>query len=87
MNLVRSLRSKGHEVRILCANEKKKGEEGYYIVPTKSFGPFNGYVKKNDVVLAKPDKKVITDAIRDVDIVHIMTPFTLVKMQQNLPKN
>ncbi|MDD4110895.1 MAG: glycosyltransferase [Clostridia bacterium] len=78
MNLIRSLKTKGHEVKILCANQKKKGEEGYYIVPTRSFGKLiDRYVTKNGVSFAKPDKNIITDAIKGSDIVHTVTNFSL----------
>ena len=29
MNLVRSMRSRGHEVRVVCADEDKRGLPGY----------------------------------------------------------
>jgi len=71
------MRSKGHEVRVLCPDQDKRGEDGYYIVPILSLGPLNGYVAKNGVSLAKADKKVISAAIDGADIVHMMTPFGL----------
>lgn len=46
MNLIRSLRAKGHEVRIICPDTEKTGEFGYYIVKTLNVGPLNGYVEK-----------------------------------------
>lgn len=79
MNLVRSLKNKGHEVNILCADQSKKGEKGYYIVGLRNFRLFKSYVKKNGVVLSKPDDKVIREAIEGTDIVHIITPFVLGK--------
>ena len=54
MNLIRSLRAKGHEVRVVCPDQTREGEEGYYIIPTVSFGPLNGYVRKNGVTIARP---------------------------------
>lgn len=75
MNLIRSLRAKGHEVRIICPDTEKTGEFGYYIVKTLNVGPFNGYVEKNGVSIARPDKKVIKEALKDIDAVHIMVPF------------
>jgi glycosyltransferase involved in cell wall biosynthesis len=86
MNLVRSLKNKGHEVRILCADQTKKGQPGYHIVGIRNFGPFNNYVKKNGVVLSKPDNKVIKEAIEGADIVHIITPFTLGKNAVKIAK-
>ena len=34
MNLIRSLKAKGHEVRVICPDADKAGEDGYYIVKT-----------------------------------------------------
>lgn len=75
MNLIRSLRAKGHEVRVVCPDVEKTGEPGYYIVKTLNAGPLNGYVAKNGVSIARPDKKVIKKALKDIDVVHIMVPF------------
>lgn len=76
-NLIESLRAKGHEVRVVCPDKDKKGKEGYYVAETRSFGPFDGYVKKNDVALAKADDDILYSAIDGADIVHCMMPFSL----------
>lgn len=76
-NLIDYLRSRGHEVRVLCADESKIGETGYYVVPNRNFLCFNGYVKKNGVALANPDKDIVTAAVAGCDVVHIMMPFSL----------
>ena len=75
MNLIRSLKAKGHEVRVICPDADKAGEDGYYIVKTLNVGPFNNYVKKNGVNISKPDKKVVAKALKGVDAVHVMVPF------------
>ena len=49
MNLIRYLKSKGHDVRVICPDADKKGEPGYYVVPTMNFHIFNDYVAKNGV--------------------------------------
>ncbi len=77
MNLIRSLQAKGHTVRALCTGAKHAGEDGYYIVPSINFGPFNGYVSKNGVALARPVHKIMEEAIEGSDVVHIMIPFVL----------
>lgn len=77
MNLVRSMRSRGHEVRVVCADEEKRGQPGYYIVPTLNLGPINSYVKKNGVSLAKADRRILEEAIRGADVVHAMLPYSL----------
>ena len=76
-NLIESLRAKGHEVRVVCPDKDKKGKEGYYVAETRNFGPFDGYVKKNDVALAKADDDILYSAIDGADIVHCMMPFSL----------
>ena len=77
MNLIRSLRKKGHTVRVLCPDEDKRGLPDYYIVKTLNVGPFKNYVKKNGVTIAKGDKEVIKKAFDGVDHVHLMTPLPL----------
>lgn len=77
MNLVRYLQSCGDEVRILCCDKEKKGLPNFFVVPTLNLGPFNKIVEKNNVSLAKPKKKIVMEAMKDVDIVHIMMPFAL----------
>lgn len=77
MNLIRSLKAKGHEVRIVCPDQDKKGVEGYYVCPQRSFGPLNNYVKKVGVTIAKADENIIEDAIKDVDIIHLHLPFPM----------
>lgn len=78
MNLIRYLKSQGHTVRVLCGDENKKGEEGYYVVPNINLGKLlNAYVKKVGVTLAKPQKDIIKEALIGADAVHVMTPFLL----------
>lgn len=77
MNLIRSLRGKGHTVRVLCADRDHIGDKDYFVVPTLNLWPFNGYVKKVGVTLAKPDRRVIEQALDGADVVHIMMPFSL----------
>lgn len=75
MNLIRSLRAKGHSVRVICPDKERSGEPDYYIVPTLPLGPLKGYVKKNGVVIARPDKRVLEAALEGVEHVHLMVPF------------
>ena len=77
MNLIRALREKNHTVRVVCPDENKRGEQDCYVVKAAGFGPFNNYVRKNGVVIAKPDKKVLKEALSGADHVHFMTPFFL----------
>ena len=80
MNLIRSLKAKGHEVRVVCPDIDKKDEPGYYIVPTLVFKKLkfiNRYIEKNQVTIAHADQKIMEEALKDVDIVHSMVGFSL----------
>ena len=77
LNLIDSLRRKGHTVRVVCPDEERRGQEGFYIVPRYSLGPLDAYVASNGVTLAKPDKAVLTLALKGADVAHMMTPFAL----------
>lgn len=76
MNLIRHLQ-KNHNVKILCADESRKGQPNFYVVPNLNLGIFNKIVEKNNVTLAKPDNDVILESIKDADHIHIMLPFAL----------
>ena len=75
MNLIRSLKEKGHEVRVVCPDQVRQGQEGYYIIPTISVGPLNGYVRKNGVTIAKPNRATLEQALDGADAVHLLVPF------------
>lgn len=76
MNFIRSLKSKGHDVRVVCPDRAKCGQEGWFVVPTFNLGrALNRYVEKNGVTLARPDVEILKYAMRDADIVHILLPF------------
>ncbi len=79
MNLIRTLRQAGHQVRVVCPDESRAGEAGFYIVPKYNFGIFNGYVEKNGVAPAKLDRTILESAIADADVIHVMLPFALGK--------
>ena len=64
------MKAKGHEVRVVCSDEFRRGEPGFYIVPEINFGPFNHYVHKNGVGPAKADDSVVREALKGADICH-----------------
>ncbi|MDY2913613.1 MAG: glycosyltransferase [Candidatus Enteromonas sp.] len=74
MNVVRKMRQDGHEVRIVCPDEDKDGVPGYFVCRSISFGPFNGYVRRNGVHLAAGDEDTIRRALEGADIVHLNFP-------------
>lgn len=78
MNLIRYLRSRDHEVRILCADQDKKGEENTYVSPSLNLGKLlNAYVAKVGVTIARADESIVREAVEGVDHIHIMLPFSL----------
>ena len=78
MNLIRFLKKQGHTVKVLCADQFRKGEEGFYCCPNMSFGKLlDAYVRKIGVTLAKADKQIIRSAVEGSDVVHCMLPFSL----------
>ncbi|MBQ3667881.1 MAG: glycosyltransferase [Clostridia bacterium] len=86
MNLIRSLKSKGHTVNVVCPDEDRRGQEGFYVVPRLHLGPFDSYVAKNGVVLAKADKRIIGEAMEGADAVHVMMAFALGKAAAKMAK-
>ncbi len=77
MNLYRSLKAKGHTVKIVCPDKDKEGQEDFFVVPTVDLGVFNNYVAKNGVTIAKCDEDILRKAIEGSDVVHILVPFSL----------
>lgn len=78
MNLIRFLKSQGHTVRVLCADQNRKGEPGFFVVPNYNFPKIiDRYIKKVGVTLAKPDEDIVRTTVKGSDIVHIMIPLML----------
>ncbi|MDR0426368.1 MAG: glycosyltransferase [Clostridiales bacterium] len=73
--LIDSLRKRGHEVRVVATSYEGLAE--FYRVDKRSFPFLNGYIEKNGVSLAKPDKNLLKKVIQDSDVVHVMMPFKL----------
>ncbi len=75
LNLIGYLKKKGHNVKVVCPDEDKRGLEGYYILPQQNLGALINYmIRINNIVLAKFDRNIIDEAVKDADIVHIMLP-------------
>ncbi|MFA7416975.1 MAG: glycosyltransferase [Acholeplasma sp.] len=69
---IEALKSKGHTVRILSCG---KPDKNFYVLKENKI-PLVSYVaKKQDVIFSKPDKSVIYEAIKDADVVHLVTPW------------
>lgn len=78
MRLAEIMRKHGHIVRIVTSMENVK-EDNVYVVPERNLFALNGIVHAQGMKLAKPDKKILTDAIVGADIVHFFLPFGLSK--------
>lgn len=80
---IESLRNNGHTVRILSCGEPKKD---FYVLEEHKI-PLVSYVaKKQDVIFSKPNKKVIMEAIKDADVVHLVTPWKTSRVTHRLCK-
>ena len=77
MNLIRSLKEKGHDLKVVCMDKDKENLEGFYIVPEMNLLFLNPIIHRNGVSLARTDKKILYDVIKDCDIVHLLLPFPL----------
>ena len=72
--LIDGLRERGHSVKVVSSF--KTDEEGFVSLERRHFGIFDNYIyNKNQVELARPDRKILTDAIKGSDVVHIVLPF------------
>ena len=69
------LRERGHEVRILCADEEPAADK--YILQERHHYPFDGLVHKHGFRFAQPDEQIIRQAVEWSDIVHCFMPFPL----------
>lgn len=86
MNLIRSLRAKGHKVTVVCPDQNRRGLEGYVIVDKLNLGPLNSYVEKNGVTLSRASKKLLEPVIAEADVVHLLIPFSLANAALHIAK-
>lgn len=74
---VENLRKRGHIVKVITTGEKSKNK---YIVKKIKLTPIvNKIVTSQGMVFAKPNKEILTEAIKWADIVHFYMPFFLAK--------
>ena len=86
LNLIRSMRERGHTVRVLCSDQNRKGEPDFYIAPTANLGPLQPYLEKNGVKLSRASTGIVNEAIGGADIVHFTMPFPLGNKAARLAK-
>ena len=77
LDLIQALKERGHLVRVVCPDLDRMGQENFYVVPVRNLGPLNNYLQKNGVELAKPERRILEQAMHGADHVHIMLPFPL----------
>ena len=82
--LIDGLKRKNYEVMVV--SPQKTDKENFYTLKPRNFYFLNKYVNKNGVVLARPNKKLLTELIKNVDIVHIELPFKVGKMAVKICK-
>lgn len=75
-NTVRYLREAGEDVRILSV-EGEEGEKPDYVLPHGRLPVFDGLVQRQGYSFAKGDIKIVTEAVRWADVVHIEEPFAV----------
>lgn len=78
VRLIKGLKARGHEVKVISPSPSI--EPNYYQVPLLNLGIFNKYLAKNGIQIAKPNKKLLYEAIKDADIVHATLPFLMGQM-------
>lgn len=75
-NLINHLKSKGHNVKVLCCdNDDSEDQDGFVLLDKLNLGPLNSIIRRNGVSLPLKNKQLMTKTIQDCDIVHIMLPF------------
>ena len=77
LNLINFLISKGHDVKVICPDQERKGDDHFVVVDKINFGIFNNYVQKNGIVAAKASKKFLEEQVKDADIIHLLLPFSM----------
>lgn len=79
-HFVKGLLDRGHEVTILCTENKDKtkiGNEEIIEFPVLVIPAYQKIIEKQHSLIAKPDDEKIRKALNGVDIVHIYMPFFL----------
>ncbi|WP_025724922.1 glycosyltransferase [Acholeplasma granularum] len=81
---IEKLRKRGHTVRILSCGLP---DTDYFPLKERKIPIVSRVAKKQDVIFSKPDTKIILSAIKDADIVHLVTPWKTSRITYKLCKN
>ena len=86
-NLLDHLKAQGHEVRVICPDQSKKGDPDYFVVPERNLGvPLNRYVKKVGVSISKCTRKLMEKALEGAQYIHCITPFRLARYAADIAR-
>ncbi|HOA63713.1 MAG TPA: glycosyltransferase, partial [Bacilli bacterium] len=77
------LREQGHEVRIIT--DELTGEN-IYTLKTRNIPIVSKVAKRQNVTFAKPDKKIIKEALTGADIVHFFVPWKTSRITYKIAK-
>ena len=78
LSLLKHLKERGIEARLLaCENPDKEGEQPDFPLKHFKIPIFEKLISSNGFRFATVDKKVITEAVKWADVVHIAEPFPL----------
>lgn len=77
-NLLDHLKRCGHEVKVICADESRRNDPDYAVLPARRFGPLvSHYLAKVGVCVPKCSKRAVAKLLDGVEHVHCITPFRL----------
>ena len=79
-NLISYLKARGHAVRVICQDEDRQGQQGYYViqpVPPEEKTGLAKLFKKESPLFSVTEMTEMKNALSGVDVVHIITPFRL----------
>ena len=78
MNLIKHLYKNEDDVRLLCPDANRVGMLNYYIIKKIKFDNVTDAVSEiNNAILDRQTTKVIKGIIKEMDVIHIMSPFYL----------
>ncbi|CCV64397.1 Glycosyltransferase, group 1 [Alteracholeplasma palmae J233] len=77
--------ARGHTVKVLTI--ATKNESHIYSLEEKKIPLVNGIISKQDMKFAVADKKKIREALSDIDICHLVFPFKLSRVTNEIAKS
>ncbi len=78
---IKLFKEKGHEVRVVTNNRRGISE---YPLEVYKVPIFHGIIEKEGYTFAKTDEKIITEAVKWCDIVHLEDPFPVCRFASKL---